>query len=152
MHSEQPIYSSLDVRFRSLCGWRNLLDSTFCIISFFHYCHHPLGVLQPSWCIFPQTQIPVEIKKMPKTLIVNWKKISVHYKRLCTNQFQRCASPHPPQPWGICDEYRIKISRMSPNRIFMFLINPPSRNVRIQKLIAKHIFDCFEKRKEEMAK
>ena len=30
--------------------------------------------------------------------------------------------------------YRIKISRMSPNRIFMFLINPPSRNVRIQKV------------------
>ena len=36
-------------------------------------------------------------------------------------------------------EYRLKISRMSPNRIFMFLSNPPSGNVRIQKLIAKHI-------------
>ena len=35
-------------------------------------------------------------------------------------------------------EYRIKISRMSPNRIFMFLINPPSRNVKIQKLIASN--------------
>ena len=46
-------------------------------------------------------------------------------------------------------EYGIKISRMSPNRIFMFLINPPSGNVRIQKLIAKHIFECFEKRKGE---
>ena len=36
-------------------------------------------------------------------------------------------------------------------RIFMFLINPPSGNVtrRIQKLIAKHIFKCFEKRKGE---
>ena len=49
-------------------------------------------------------------------------------------------------------EYRIKISRMSPNRIFMFLINPPSGNVRIQKLIAKHIFECFEKRKGEDGK
>ena len=49
-------------------------------------------------------------------------------------------------------EYRIKISRMSPNRIFMFLINPPSGNVRIQKLIAKHIFECFEKRKGENGK
>ena len=47
------------------------------------------------------------------------------------------------------NEYRIEISRMSPNRIFMFLINPPSGNVRIQKLIAKHIFKCFEKRKGE---
>ena len=27
-------------------------------------------------------------------------------------------------------KYRIKISRMSPNRIFMFLINPPSGNVK----------------------
>ena len=41
---------------------------------------------------------------------------------------------------------------MSPNRIFMFPINPPSGNVRIQKLIAKHIFACFEKRKGEDGK
>ncbi|XP_068744888.1 uncharacterized protein [Montipora capricornis] len=46
-------------------------------------------------------------------------------------------------------EYRIKISRMSPNKILMFLIKPPSGNVKIQKLIAKHIFECFEKRKGE---
>ena len=45
------------------------------------------------------------------------------------------------------NEYRIKISRMSPNRIFMFLINPPGGNVRMQKFIAKHIFECFEKSK-----
>ena len=49
-------------------------------------------------------------------------------------------------------EYRIKISRMSPNKIFMFLINPPSGNVKIQKMIAKHIFECFEKRKGEDGK
>ena len=46
-------------------------------------------------------------------------------------------------------ECRIKIRRMSPNKIFMFLINPSSGNVKIQKLIAKHIFECFEKRKGE---
>ena len=46
------------------------------------------------------------------------------------------------------NEYRIKISRKSP-RIFMFLKNPPSGNGRIQKLIAKHILECFEKRKGE---
>ena len=28
-------------------------------------------------------------------------------------------------------EHRMKISRMSPNRIFMFLMNPPSGNVKI---------------------
>ena len=44
-------------------------------------------------------------------------------------------------------EYGLKMSRTSPYRIFMFLINPPSGNVRLQKLIAKHIFECFEKRK-----
>ena len=49
-------------------------------------------------------------------------------------------------------EYTIKISRMSPNKIFMFLINPPSGNAKMQKLIAKHIFECFEKRKEEDGK
>ena len=40
---------------------------------------------------------------------------------------------------------------MSPNRMFMFLINPPSGNVRIQKLhvIGKHIFECFDKTKGE---
>ena len=45
--------------------------------------------------------------------------------------------------------YWIKISRLSPNKIFVFLINPPSGNAKIQKLIAKHVFECFEKRKGE---
>ena len=31
----------------------------------------------------------------------------------------------------------------------MFVINPHSGNGEIQKLIAKHIFECFEKRKGE---
>ena len=38
---------------------------------------------------------------------------------------------------------------MSPNKIFMFLINPPSGNAKIQKLMAKLVFKCFEKRKGE---
>ena len=50
------------------------------------------------------------------------------------------------------NKYIMKISRMLPNRIFMFLIKPPSGNVRIPKLIAKHIFECFEKRKGEDGK
>ena len=48
-------------------------------------------------------------------------------------------------------EYRIKISRMSPNKILMFLKNP-SGNAKRQKLTAKHVFECFEKRKEDAAK
>ena len=34
-------------------------------------------------------------------------------------------------------EYKIKISRMSPNKIFMFLITPPSGNAKIQKTNSK---------------
>ena len=41
---------------------------------------------------------------------------------------------------------------MPPNRVFMFLINPSSGNVRIQKPLAKHIFECFEKRRGEDGK
>ena len=41
---------------------------------------------------------------------------------------------------------------MSPNKIFMFLINPASGNAKTQKLIAKHIFECFEKGKGKTAK
>ena len=35
---------------------------------------------------------------------------------------------------------------------FMFLINPPSGNVKIQKMIAKHIFECLKKGKGKTAK
>ena len=41
---------------------------------------------------------------------------------------------------------------MSPNKIFMFLLKPPSANAKIQKLIAKRIFECFEKGKGKTAK
>ena len=34
----------------------------------------------------------------------------------------------------------------------MFLINPPSENGKRQKLIAKHVFECFDKKKGEDGK
>ena len=43
---------------------------------------------------------------------------------------------------------------MSPNEVFVFLINPPapapvpSGKAEIQKLIAKYVFQCFKMRKE----
>ena len=47
-------------------------------------------------------------------------------------------------------EYRISISRMTPNKIFMFLITPPpAEMLNTLKLIAKHVFECLKKRKEE---
>ena len=41
---------------------------------------------------------------------------------------------------------------MSLNKIFMFLINPPSGKAKTQKLIAEHIFECIEKRKGQDGK
>ena len=48
--------------------------------------------------------------------------------------------------------------RMSPKEVFVFLINPPapapapSGKAEIQKLIAKHVFECFKMRKEREEK
>ena len=45
---------------------------------------------------------------------------------------------------------------MSPNKIFMFLINPPppppSGNAKIQKLIAKHYLNALKKGKGKTVK
>ena len=64
-------------------------------------------------------------------------------------QEERCSLPD-----YLEKEYRLRISRMSPNKIFMFLIPPPppSANAKIQKLIAKRVFQCFKKRKGEDGK
>ena len=35
---------------------------------------------------------------------------------------------------------------MAPDDVFLLLINPPSKNKPVQKLIAKYLFDCYEKR------
>ena len=43
-------------------------------------------------------------------------------------------------------EYRISVNRMAPD-VFLLLINPPSKNKPVQKLIAKCVFDCYEKRR-----
>ena len=44
-------------------------------------------------------------------------------------------------------EYRISVNRMAPDDVFLLLINPPSKNKPVQKLIAKYVFDCYEKRR-----
>ena len=44
-------------------------------------------------------------------------------------------------------EYRISVDRMAPDDVFLLLINPPSKNKPVQKLIAKYVFDCYEKRR-----
>ena len=44
-------------------------------------------------------------------------------------------------------EYRISVNRMAPDDVFLLLINPPSKNKPVQKLIAKYVFDCYEPKK-----
>ena len=44
-------------------------------------------------------------------------------------------------------EYRIAVNRMAPDDVFLLFINPPSKNKPVQKLIAKYVFDCYEKRR-----
>ena len=44
-------------------------------------------------------------------------------------------------------EYRISVNRMAPDDVFLLLINPPSENKPVQKLIAKYVFDCYEKKR-----
>ena len=45
------------------------------------------------------------------------------------------------------NEHLIRVHKMSPNEIFMFLINLPRREA--QKLIARHVFEYFKIRKEK---
>ena len=49
-------------------------------------------------------------------------------------------------------EYRIKISRMSPNKIFMFLKTPPSGNAKIQKLMANIYSNTLKRGKGKTVK
>ena len=44
-------------------------------------------------------------------------------------------------------EYRISVNRMAPDDVFLLLINPPSKNKPVQKLIAKYVLYCYEKRR-----
>ena len=45
-------------------------------------------------------------------------------------------------------ELKIPIVKMSTENIFLLLLNPPSNNVKLQKIIAKHIHDCYEIRQK----
>ena len=41
-----------------------------------------------------------------------------------------------------------RLNKMSPNEIFLFEINPSNEKPENQKLIAKHVFECFKMRKD----
>ena len=46
-------------------------------------------------------------------------------------------------------KFKIPIAKMSTENIFLLLLNPPSNNGELQKIIAKHIHDCYEIRKKK---
>ena len=48
-------------------------------------------------------------------------------------------------------EFEIPIVKMSTENIFLLLLNPPSNNVDLQKLVAKHIHNCYEIRQKNLA-
>ena len=45
--------------------------------------------------------------------------------------------------------YSIITRKMSPNEIFIFLINPPNQRPETHKLKATQVFECFRKRNEK---
>ena len=49
-------------------------------------------------------------------------------------------------------KFKIPIAKMSTENIFLLLLNPTSNNVELQRIIAKHIHDCYEIRKKNVIK
>ena len=48
------------------------------------------------------------------------------------------------------NDHLIRVNKMSNNEIFMlFLINISSENSETQKIIARHVFECFKIRNEK---
>ena len=45
-------------------------------------------------------------------------------------------------------EFKISMVEMTTENVFLLLLNPPSNNVELQKIIAKHIHDCYEIRQK----
>ena len=48
-------------------------------------------------------------------------------------------------------EFKIPIVKMSTENIFLLSLNPLSNNVDLQKLVAKHIHNCYEIRQKNLA-
>ena len=46
-------------------------------------------------------------------------------------------------------EFKILIVKMSTENIFLLLLNPLSNNVDLQKIVAKHIHNCYEIRQKK---
>ena len=44
-------------------------------------------------------------------------------------------------------KFKLPIVKMSTENLFLLLLNPPSNNAELQKIIAKHMHDCYEIRK-----
>ena len=45
-------------------------------------------------------------------------------------------------------KFKIPIAKMSTENIFLLLLNPPNNNVELQKIISKHMHDCYKIRKK----
>ena len=47
-------------------------------------------------------------------------------------------------------KFKIPIGKMSTENILLLLLNPPSNNIELQKIIAKHVHECYEIRKKNV--
>ena len=47
-------------------------------------------------------------------------------------------------------KFKIPIGKISTENIFLLLLNPPSNNIELQKIIAKHVHECYEIRKKNV--
>ena len=45
---------------------------------------------------------------------------------------------------------RVVFSQAEVENIFLLLLNPPSNNIELQKIIAKHVHECYEIRKKNV--
>ena len=47
------------------------------------------------------------------------------------------------------NDHLIRVNKVLPNEISMFLINLPSENSETQKIIPRHVFECFIRNEKE---
>ena len=45
-------------------------------------------------------------------------------------------------------DFNVPVAKMTKEDLFLLLINPPKNNVQLQKVITKHIYDCYEMRQK----
>ena len=67
----------------------------------------------------------------------------IHFLTLCTAYQEKRSTLFE----YLKKEYRISVNRIAADDVFLLLINPPSKNKPVQNIIAKYVFECYEKKR-----